>query len=81
MKLKISKSQIKILQAISKEPLTAADIRFKTGISPLKFSPQIKALINLRLAISRAGKYIITQAGRDIISREEKDIENKELFK
>lgn len=78
---RISKTQIKILQAISKDPMSAADIRFKTEISPLKFSPQIRALINLRLVVSRDGKYVITQAGKDIVSHVENDIQNKELFK
>lgn len=78
--LRISKTQTKILQAISEEPMSAADIRFKTGISPLKFSPQIKALINLRFVVSRGGEYAITITGKDYISLE-KDIQNKELFK
>lgn len=80
MKLKVNKNQIKILQALSKDPMYAADIRYKIGMAPSRFSPQIKALINLYFVQSIGGKYAITQAGRDFLSLE-KDIRNKELFK
>lgn len=81
MGISLNKNQIDILMAVSKGPLSSADIRKKIEINPLRFVPQMKALINLYFIRRDNDKYTITPAGMDIVSQQEKDIQNKGLFK
>lgn len=64
--------------------LSGPELRILSGLKPLKFRDEIRALINLRWVDSSGYRYRITEAGKAALEASKKVIkegESQELFK
>lgn len=89
--MKLSKNRKKILKclfsinSLTEYHLTGPDLRLESGLAPLAFKNEIRALINLGWITSGSYRYMITDRGKAILSealkKESNEGKNRELFK